>query len=99
MIFDLVRSARNNLATLTLKHAGKPQDCLIGLDDSCASPFIGAADWRVEGETMPTAIGLLFVGLVVRAILGAAIVVAVLFLAWKLGKVADAYAHKLAPTQ
>ena len=48
---------------------------------------------------MPTVIGLLFVGLVVRAILGAAIVVAVLFLAWKLGKVADAYAHKLAPTQ
>jgi nitrate reductase NapE component len=39
-------------------------------------------------------IGLLFVGLVIRAILGAAIVVAVVFLAWKLGKVADAYATK-----
>jgi len=41
--------------------------------------------------------GLLFVGLIIRGILGAAIVVAVLFLAWKLGKVADAYAHKLTP--
>ena len=75
------------------------RDCLIGLDDSCASPFIDAAARRVEGEKMPTAIGLLFVGLVVKTILGAAIVVAVLFLAWKLGKVADAYAQKLAPKQ
>ncbi|MGP8127922.1 MAG: hypothetical protein ACLP9D_08955 [Candidatus Bathyarchaeia archaeon] len=49
----------------------------------------------VEGEEMPTIIGLLFVGLVIRAILGAAIVVAVVFLAWKLGKLADAYTHEL----
>jgi hypothetical protein len=46
-------------------------------------------------KKMPIPIGLLFVGLVVRAILGAAVVVAVLFLAWKLGKVADAYTRKL----
>ena len=50
---------------------------------------------RVEGEEkMPTPIGLLFVGLVIRAILGAAIVVAVVLLAWKLGKLADAYTHR-----
>ena len=48
---------------------------------------------------MPVPIGLLFVGLVVRAIVGAAIVVAVVFLAWKLGKVADAYTQKLTSKQ
>ena len=50
-------------------------------------------------KKMPALIGLLFVGLVVRAILGAAIVVAVLFLAWKLGEVADAYTQKLTAKQ
>ncbi len=51
---------------------------------------------RVEGEEkMPLPIGLLFVGLVIRAILGVAIVATVVFLAWKLGKFADAYTHKL----
>jgi hypothetical protein len=55
---------------------------------------------RVEGEEqMPTLIGLLFVGLVIRAILGAGIVVVVVFLAWKLGKLADAYTHKLTTKQ
>ena len=48
---------------------------------------------------MPTPIGLLFVGLVIRAILGAAIVLAVVLLAWKLGKLADAYTHKLTAKQ
>ena len=55
---------------------------------------------RVEGEEqMPTLIGLLFVGLVIKAILGAVIVVAVVLLAWKLGKLADAYTHKLTTKQ
>jgi len=48
---------------------------------------------------MPTVIGLLFVGLVIRALLGAAIVVAVVLLAWQLGKLADAYRHKLTAKQ
>lgn len=48
---------------------------------------------------MPIPIGLLFVGLMIRAILGAAIVVAVVLLAWKLGKFADAYTHKLTTKQ
>jgi hypothetical protein len=68
----------------SVRRLGNSSDCracgsqeILGLDDSCASPFIGTADGRVEGEKTPTAIGLLFVGLVVRAILGAAIVVAV----------------------
>jgi hypothetical protein len=55
---------------------------------------------RIEGEEqMPISIGLLFVGLVIRAILGAAIVAAVVLLAWKLGKLADAYTHKLTTKQ
>jgi hypothetical protein len=55
---------------------------------------------RVEGEEkMPTIIGLFFVGLVIRAILGSAIVVAVVFLAWKLGRLAEAYTHKLTTKQ
>jgi hypothetical protein len=50
---------------------------------------------RQEGERMPSPNGLLFVGLIVRAILGAAVVVAALWLIWKLGKLADAYTEKL----
>ena len=40
-------------------------------------------------------VGLLFLGLVVRTILGAAIVVAVVWLLFKLAKLADAYTKKL----
>ena len=39
----------------------------------------------------------MFLGLVVRAILGTAIVIAVVWLLFKLAKVADAYAKKLQP--
>jgi len=42
-------------------------------------------------------VGLLFLGLVVRTILGAAIVVALVWLLFKLAKLADAYAKKLQP--
>lgn len=48
---------------------------------------------------MPIPIGLLFVGLMIRAILGTAIVAAVVLLVWKLGKLADAYTHKLTAKQ
>jgi hypothetical protein len=40
-------------------------------------------------------VGLLFLGLVIRTILGAAIVVALVWLFFKLAKLADAYAKKL----
>ena len=40
-------------------------------------------------------VGLLFVGLVIRTILGAAIVVALVWLLFKLAKLADAYTKKL----
>jgi len=40
-------------------------------------------------------VGLLFLGLVIRTILGAAIVVALVWLFFKLAKLADAYTKKL----
>ena len=41
------------------------------------------------------AIGLLFTGLLIRTVIAAVIIVAVLWLVFKLGKLADAYAEKL----
>jgi hypothetical protein len=40
-------------------------------------------------------VGLLFIGLVIRTILGAAVVVALVWFFFKLGKLADAYTKKL----
>lgn len=40
-------------------------------------------------------VGLLFLGLVIRTILGAAVVVAAVWLLFKLAKLADAYTGKL----
>ena len=44
---------------------------------------------------MALPVGLLFIGLVFRTILGVAIVGGLVFLFWKLGKLADAYTKKL----
>ena len=51
----------------------------------------------VEVTVMAYPIGLLFVGLVIRAALGAVIVGGLVFLFWKLGRLADAYANKIKP--
>jgi flagellar biogenesis protein FliO len=48
---------------------------------------------RVEVNAMPA--GLVFLALVIRAALGVAIVVALVWLVLKLGRLADAYTHKL----
>ena len=56
---------------------------------------MGAIVAAEVNEMVP--VGLLFLGLVVRAILGAVLVVAVAWLLFKLAKVADAYAKKLQP--
>lgn len=40
-------------------------------------------------------IGLLFTGLVIRTVIAVVVIAAVLWLVFKLGKVADAYAEKL----
>ena len=44
---------------------------------------------------VPVPVGLLFIGLILRTILAAVVVVAVLWLFWKIGKLADAYAEKI----
>lgn len=44
---------------------------------------------------MPTPIGLLFLGMIVRTILGAAVVIALVLFLWKASKLADAYTQKL----
>jgi len=43
---------------------------------------------------MPVPVGLLFIGLILRTTLAAIVVVAVVWLFWKIGKLADAYAEK-----
>jgi len=58
-----------------------------------------APSFALKVKKMPLPIGLLFAGLVVGAILGAVVLVTVLYLAWKLGKVADAYSQKLTTKQ
>ena len=44
---------------------------------------------------MPVPVGLLFTGLIIRTVLGAVVVVAVVIFLWKLSKLADAYTEKL----
>ena len=44
---------------------------------------------------MPVPIGLLFTGLILRTILGTVFVAALVFLFWKIGKLADAYTDGL----
>jgi len=48
---------------------------------------------------MMVPVGLLFLGLVIRTILGAAIVVALVWLLFKVAKLADAYTKKLQSAQ
>jgi len=51
--------------------------------------------FRVFEVKVTVPVGLLFLGLVIRTILGAAIVVALVWLFLKLAKLADAYTKKL----
>jgi len=44
---------------------------------------------------MPVAIGLLFIGMLIRTVLGAVVVAALVFLLWKIGRLADAYTQKI----
>jgi hypothetical protein len=49
---------------------------------------------HVEVNAMPAA-GLIFLALIIRAALGVTVVVALVWLILKLGRLADAYTHKL----
>ena len=53
----------------------------------------GSKAAEVNSMAVPT--GLLFIGLVIRAVWGALVVAGVVFLCWKLGKLAEAYTDKI----
>jgi hypothetical protein len=57
--------------------------------------FIAIDFLACEVSKMPVPIGLLFIGLIVRTILGVAVVAALIILFWKIGKLADAYTEKI----
>jgi len=57
--------------------------------------FIAVGSLAREVSKMPVPVGLLFAGLILRTILGVAFVAALVFLFWKIGKVADAYTEKI----
>jgi len=44
---------------------------------------------------VPAPVGLLFTGLIIRTVLGAVVVAAVVIFLWKLSKLADAYTDKM----
>ena len=65
-----------------------------GLYDSSTIRFISDAIVGAEVNVM-VPVGLLFLGLVIRAILGTVLVIAVAWLLFKLASLADAYTKKL----
>lgn len=68
---------------------------MLKLYDSSTMSFITKGFLAREVSDMPVWAGLVFVGLLIRTIFGAAIVAAIVFLFWKIGKLADAYAEKI----
>ena len=48
---------------------------------------------------MPAAVGLLLTGLIIRTVLGAIVVGAIVLFLWKASKLADAYTEKLKAKQ
>ncbi len=67
---------------------------LLGKNDSSTKCFITWLRTVREVNKMPAIGALVLVGLI-RTILAAAVVIALIFLFWKIGKLADAYAKKL----
>ena len=67
---------------------------LLGKDDSSIRCFISSPSAVCEVNEMPAAGALVLVGLI-RTILAVPIAIALIFLFWKIGKLADAYAKKL----
>ena len=65
------------------------------LYDSSTISFIAIGLVACEVSEMPVPVGLLFTGLILRTILGVVVIAALVFLFWKIGKLADAYTEKL----
>jgi len=62
------------------------------------SVLFGLTTMRIVVKAMP-ALGLLFLALIIRSVFGVVIVVALVWLALKLGRLADAYTKKLQANQ
>lgn len=58
---------------------------LLSTDPSSAAEVVEVA----------TAVGLIFTGLIIRTVLGAIVVAAIVMFLWKVSKLADAYTEKL----
>jgi len=67
----------------------------LRLYDSSTMSFIAVGFLAREVSKMPVPVGLLFTGLIVRTILGVVVVGALVFLLWKIGRLADAYTEKI----
>jgi len=67
----------------------------LRLYDSSTISFIAIGFLAREVSKMPVPVGLLFTGLILRTALGAVVVVALVFLFWKIGRLADAYTEKI----
>jgi len=67
----------------------------LRLYDSSTISFIAIGFLAREVSKMPVPVGLLFAGLIFRTILGVVVVAALVFLFWKIGKLADAYTEKI----
>jgi len=67
----------------------------LRLYDSSTISFVAVGSLAHEVSRMPVPVGLLFAGLILRTILGVVVVAALVFLFWKIGKLADAYTEKI----
>jgi len=67
----------------------------LRLYDSSTISFVTISFLGREMSRIPVPAGLLFTGLKLRTILRVVVVSAVVFLFWKIGKLADAYAQKI----
>lgn len=69
----------------------------VTVNDSSTIPFIlngFVASQRCNDMAHPI-VGLLFTGLILRTVIAVVVIVAILWLVFKLGKLADAYTEKL----
>lgn len=78
-----------------LGRVGKELVIDLRVYDSSTISFVAISLLAREVTKMPAPVGLLFTGLILRTILGVMVVAAVVFLFWKIGKLADAYTERI----
>ncbi len=66
------------------------------MDESSTTRFILTASWRARGvKVMVVHVGLLFTGLIIRTVLAVVVLAVFVWLALKLGRLADAYTERI----